>query len=115
DRHGLSGSIPGVLPLNAPSRSAERNCPPARWVPRMAMKPSHVLRTVPVAALIALGLLPVARAAASASQVTIMQDDNQIVFTTDAHRAKILDEMKSLGADVVKLRVDWRSLSPHAN
>jgi hypothetical protein len=81
----------------------------------MGMKPSHVLRTVPVAALIALALLPAARAAASASQVTIMQDDNHIVFTTDAHRAKILDEMKSLGADVVKLRVDWKSLSPHSN
>jgi hypothetical protein len=79
------------------------------------MKLSDTLKTIPVAALLALALMPAARAGASASQVTIMQDDNQIVFTTDAHRAAILDEMKSLGADVVKIRVDWHSLSPKAN
>ena len=80
----------------------------------MPMKPSHALRTIPLVALLVLLLLPAARAAASASQVTIMQDDNQIVFVSDAHRAKTLDEMKALGADVVKIRVDWRSLSPSA-
>jgi hypothetical protein len=81
----------------------------------MRVKPSHLVRTIPVAALAALVLMPAARAGASASQVTIMQDDKRAVFVTDARRAKTLDEMKALGADVVKLRIDWRSLSPKAD
>jgi hypothetical protein len=81
----------------------------------MRMRPLNLARTIPVAALAALALMPAARAGASASQVTIMQDDTRLLFTTDARRAKTLDEMKSLGADVVKLRVDWRSLSPKAD
>jgi hypothetical protein len=81
----------------------------------MPMKHSHALKTIPLAALVALALLPVARAGASSSQVTIMQDDNQIVFVSDARRAQTLDEMKALGADVVKVRVDWHSLAPDAN
>ena len=76
--------------------------------PRLA----HALRTIPLVVLAALALLPAARAAASASQVTIMEDDKQLVVGSAAHRGAILDEMKSLGADIVKLRVDWRSVAP---
>lgn len=77
------------------------------------MYPRTALKTIPVAALAALALLPAARAGASASQVTIMQDDTHIVFVSDADRAKVLDEMKALGTDIVKVRLDWRSLAPH--
>ena len=60
----------------------------------------------------ALALLPVARVAASASQVTIIEDDRELVFSTPKHRGKLLDEAKALGVDVVKIRVDWRSVAP---
>jgi hypothetical protein len=62
--------------------------------------------------LVVLVALPAARAAASASQLTIMQDDREIVAPTSAHRDLRLDEMKALGADVVKVRIDWRGAAP---
>ena len=79
------------------------------------MKIAHVFRSIPLAALAVLLLMPAGRAMASASQVTVMQDDNQILFTSDAHRIKRLDEMKALGADVVKFRLDWASVAPSPN
>ena len=74
---------------------------------------SRALRKIPLATLAALALTPAASALASASQVTIMQDDTHVVFVSDAERAATLDEMKALGADMVKIRVDWRSLASH--
>jgi hypothetical protein len=79
------------------------------------MKLSHVLRSIPLAALAVLLLMPAARAGASASQVTLMQDDTQLLFTSDERRIKTLDEMKALGADVVKFRLDWASVAPAPN
>jgi hypothetical protein len=79
------------------------------------MKISHAVRTIPLIALAVLLLMPAARAGASANQVTVMQDDNHILFTSDAQRAKTLDEMKRLGADVVKFRLDWSSVAPASN
>ena len=79
------------------------------------MKTSHVLKTIPLAALAVLLLMPAARAGASASQVTLMQDDTQLLFTSDERRIKTLDEMKALGADVVKFRLDWASVAPSPN
>lgn len=79
------------------------------------MKLLHVLKAIPLAALAVLLLMPAARAGASASQVTLMQDDPQILFTSDERRIKTLDEMKALGADVVKFRLDWASVAPSPN
>ena len=76
------------------------------------MKPLHVLKTVPAALLAGVALLAPAHAGASTSQVTIMEDDAQTVVVSDAHRAKYLNEMKALGADVVKVRVRWRDIAP---
>jgi hypothetical protein len=73
---------------------------------------SRALRTIPAAALAAGLLLPASGASGSASQVTIMQDDAQVIFTSAAHRADTLDEMKRLGVDVVKVRVQWRFIAP---
>src|SRR3954453_2103574 len=75
------------------------------------MNPSYARKTIPVAALAALALLP-AVATGSSGQVTIMQDDTQLVATSPEHRATTLDEMKRLGADVVKVRFDWASIAP---
>src|SRR2546423_1008639 len=41
-----------------------------------------------------------------------MQDDTQLVATSTEHRAATLDEMKRLGADIVKVRFDWASIAP---
>jgi hypothetical protein len=79
------------------------------------MKLSHALKTIPLVALAVVLLMPAARAGASASQVTLMQDDTQLLFTSDERRIKTLDEMKALGADVVKFRLDWASVAPSPN
>jgi hypothetical protein len=49
------------------------------------------------------------RAAASTTQLSIVQDD------TELHTGRMdsrLDEMKALGADVVKVRLPWRYIAP---
>jgi len=69
-------------------------------------------RVTLVLALVLGALLVPATASASRDQVTILQDDNQLLGTAGERRDATLDEWKSLGVDVVKLRVDWRDLSP---
>ena len=79
------------------------------------MKLSHVLKTIPAAVLAVLLLMPATRAGASASQRTLMQDDTQILFTTDERRIETIREMRDLGVDVVKFRLDWASVAPSPN
>jgi hypothetical protein len=62
------------------------------------------------AALLAAGVLPTA-AQASPTQLSIMQDDDQIVYRDDATRDKALREMKALGVDVVRVTVLWRNVA----
>jgi hypothetical protein len=69
-------------------------------------------RRLPLAVLLALAVLPAGRAAASASQLTIVQDDKELVASSSAHRGLRLDELKALGVDVVKIRIDWRGVAP---
>src|SRR5205823_2248976 len=97
---------------HTPGQPAPRPAAAARFAsPATPMKPSHALKTVP-AALLAAAVLAPAHAGASTSQVTIMEDEAQTVVVSDKHRAKYLDEMKALGADVVKVRVRWRDIAP---
>jgi hypothetical protein len=51
-------------------------------------------------------------ASASRDQVTMLQDDNLLIGSDGERRDPTLDEWRSLGVDVVKLRVDWRDVSP---
>jgi hypothetical protein len=67
--------------------------------------------TLAVLALLA-ALAPAAPASASATQPTILQDDPQLVYGGDARRDKRLDELKSLGVEIVKARASWRALAP---
>lgn len=53
-----------------------------------------------------------APASAGREQVTILQDDAQLIGSNGERRDAALDEWKALGVDVVKLRVDWRDVSP---
>ena len=69
---------------------------------------THVLASA--AALAALAVP--APAGASSAQPTIAQDDTQIVHGGADRRTARLDELKALGVDIVKIRVDWRFLAP---
>src|SRR3954454_6404470 len=64
---------------------------------------------VPIALLIC-ALAPAA-AHASAAQLSIMQDDDQLVYRDDATRDKALRQMKALGVDVVRVTVLWRNVA----
>jgi hypothetical protein len=62
--------------------------------------------------LTATALAPAAPASASPTQPTMLQDDTELVYGGDALRTKRLDQLKSLGVDIVKVRVRWRDLAP---
>src|SRR3954470_22140863 len=64
---------------------------------------------VPIALLIC-ALAPAA-AHASATQLSIMQDDDQLVYRDDATRDKALRQMKELGVDAVRVTVLWRNVA----
>ena len=75
------------------------------------MKPPARLISVLTLALCALAATA-GSASAAKGQVTILQDDAQLLGSNGERRDAALDEWKSLGVDVVKLRVDWRDISP---
>src|SRR4051794_31076910 len=68
---------------------------------------------IALAATLVASLLPAAHASASSRMPTMLQDDPRLVYGTQATRDKTLDEFKSLGVDIVKVRVRWRDLAPN--
>jgi hypothetical protein len=68
--------------------------------------------TILSALLLAAALLPGAPAMASPTQSTILQDDPQVLYKGSAVRSQRLDELKSLGVEIVKVRVSWRDIAP---
>jgi hypothetical protein len=64
------------------------------------------------ALVVAAALIPAAPAAASKTQPTMLQDDPELIYGSAALRDKRLNEFKSLGVDIVKVRVRWRDLAP---
>lgn len=61
------------------------------------------------AALVAIAAAP---AAASTTQLSILQDDGQLLDRAPEVREARLDEFRALGVDVVKINVDWRRIAP---
>lgn len=55
--------------------------------------------------------LPAGEAGANRSQLTIIQHDADLLRDPDL-RNRRLDEFRALGVEVVKLRMDWRTLAP---
>jgi hypothetical protein len=53
-----------------------------------------------------------APAGANSRQVSIMQDDSQVLRSGPVMRRRTLDEFRNLGADVVKVSVAWNDLAP---
>ena len=67
-------------------------------------------------ALVALGLasalVAAAPASASPTQISIVQDEGRLLEQGSAAQSQALDEIKDLGADVVKVTVNWRAIAP---
>ncbi|MBA2504553.1 MAG: hypothetical protein H0V29_01250 [Thermoleophilaceae bacterium] len=53
-----------------------------------------------------------ATAAASSTQPTILQDDARTVNSTPDVREAALNEMQTLGVDIVKITIEWNKLAP---
>src|SRR5258705_4270018 len=62
-----------------------------------------------IACLTALAVLPTC-ASARKTQWSVIQDDAKVIATDDATRNATLDEMRGLGADILKITISWRDL-----
>jgi hypothetical protein len=71
------------------------------------------LTTLTTAVLLVLALLPAA-ADASARQFALFQDEALITEADPATRRATLDEVRSLGVDMIKVQVNWASVTPGA-
>jgi hypothetical protein len=78
-----------------------------RQIRNMPIRALLLAVLVPLAA-----LLPATPAAANSTQASLLQDDPQLIYTSSSHRAHRLDELQSMGIDIVKVRVNWRYLAP---
>jgi hypothetical protein len=81
--------------------------------PAAPLKESTILSRLAAVALAALivGTALPRVAHASPSQVSIMQDDDELVYRDDATRDAALKRMKTLGVDVVRVTVLWRNVA----
>ena len=70
------------------------------------------LRRLAGIAALAAALLTPASALAARGQLTMMEDSTQLLTQGDAPREFALDQFKALGAQVVKVRVEWRDIAP---
>src|SRR5436190_10111249 len=68
------------------------------------------LPAVLILCLAALAALPT-YASARKTQPSIIQDDAKVIASGNDVRNATLDEMRGLGADVVKLSISWRDLA----
>ncbi|MBA2506359.1 MAG: hypothetical protein H0V29_10515 [Thermoleophilaceae bacterium] len=53
-----------------------------------------------------------ANASASPFMVSIMQDDNALIYSTHEQRVSTLNSMKRLGVDAVRITVLWEAIAP---
>ena len=70
------------------------------------------LRRLAVIAALAAALVTPASALAARGQLTMMEDSTQLLTQGSAPREFALDQFKALGAQVVKVRVEWRDIAP---
>jgi hypothetical protein len=55
------------------------------------------------------------RAPAAPYMVSLMQDDDELIYKTSKDRRKALDRMKGLGVEAVRVTLLWRSIAPGAD
>lgn len=70
---------------------------------------------VAVLAAIAATLVSAPAAHAARGQLTMMEDSTQLLSVGQEARDFALDKFKSLGTDIVKVRVEWRDIAPDAS
>ncbi|MBJ7599112.1 alpha-amylase family protein [Candidatus Nephthysia bennettiae] len=68
--------------------------------------------TVACALLCALLCMLPARALASATQESVLMDDNEFIYSSPQHIAGRLDQLKGLGVDRVKISISWGLIAP---
>jgi hypothetical protein len=61
---------------------------------------------------LAAALVVVAPAGANPTQLSIVQDEGRLLHEGSASQSQALDEIRALGADVVKVTVNWRAIAP---
>ncbi len=71
-----------------------------------------VPRRLAAAALISAAVIPAAPAAANRSQLSIFQDDEQLVLSGKSARERTLDDVQELGADTIHSVVFWHKVAP---
>ena len=71
-------------------------------------------RRLLAAGLAALSLIAPAAAQANENQLSIMQDDDALVYGGDAKRDATLARMKALGVDAVRVTVLWKTVAENA-
>jgi hypothetical protein len=72
-----------------------------------------VIRRALATALAAAAVLAVPSAAEAArGQLTMMEDSTQVLSEGPAARDFALDQFKAMGAEIVKVRVEWRDMAP---
>ena len=80
---------------------------PSSRLPRRA---APIALALALAAALLAALAP--HAAASPTQLSIMQDESELLRGGADLRNKRLDEFRALGVDVVKVRAEWRAIAP---
>src|SRR6185503_19811451 len=56
-----------------------------------------------------------APAPAAPYMVSLMQDDDELVYNTSEGRLEALDRMRSLGVEAVRVTMLWRAIAPNTN
>ena len=72
-------------------------------------------RTLLAAAVAAVCLVLPGQALASKTETSMLQDDNQIIYSNPKHEVHILKELHALGVDIVKVSLVWWLIAPEAN
>ena len=70
-----------------------------------------LITLVLLAAFAAAGGLPGSQARASSNQESLFQEDANLQFVSDARRNKTLNELRSLGVDVIRVNVVWNDFA----
>jgi hypothetical protein len=71
-----------------------------------------IRRSLAIAAALAATLLAPAAANAARTQLTMIEDSTQLLSLGPEPRAAALDNFQRLGANIVKVRVEWRDIAP---
>src|SRR3954452_23792422 len=79
---------------------------------RYLTAPAPVLSACAVVAVVAAVCVCAAPAHAARGQLTMMEDSTQLLTLGNRPRTFALDTFKALGANIVKVRVEWRDYAP---